>query len=262
MKTYTIRPINTGFATTSRAKYIIHHSAHKFYDVEGDQDLPVVVFLVEGNGMKIMVDTGMSDTEIAHKYHHPGSTQPEGYAIPDQLKKMGVDPSEIDAVILTHLHWDHCYHLHAFTNAKFYVQQIEYAFAKEPIPLYHKSYEYPALYGMTPQFDGIEFELLDGETEIFDGISVYPSPGHSVGHQTVVVNTTEGEFHCCGDLVFTYDNFKSVPEINYEITPPSRFQDIVASWNSIVECKNRAVDIKHILPTHEMSVTDRELIGE
>ena len=261
MKSYTIRPINTGFATTSRSTYIFHHSTHKFYDVSGEQDLPVIVFLVEGNGHKILVDTGMSSTEIAHKYHHPGSSQPEGFAVYEQLEKIGVKPEEIDTVILTHLHWDHCYHLAKFTNATFYVQKIEYDFARNPIPLYYKSYEEPSL-GLTPQFEGIEFELLNGEVEVLDGISVYPSPGHSVGHQTVVVNTNDGKFHCCGDLVFTYDNFKEIPEIGYSITPPSRFQDIVSTWNSIEECKRRVEGkIDHILPTHELKVLDRKIIG-
>ncbi|WP_367277240.1 N-acyl homoserine lactonase family protein, partial [Oceanispirochaeta sp.] len=258
---YTIKPINTGFATTSRSTYIFHHSTHKFYDVTGEQDLPVVVFLIEGNGHKILVDTGMSNTEIAHKYHHPGSSQPEGYAIYDQLEKMGVKCEEIDTVILTHLHWDHCYHLSRFTRAKFYVQSIEYEFAKNPIPLYHKSYEDPSI-GLTPQFEGIDFELLNGETSVLDGISVYLSPGHSIGHQTVVVNTTEGEFHLCGDLVFTYDNFKEIPQIGYSITPPARFQDVINSWRSIEECKKRAASIDHILPTHEMAVLDRKVIGQ
>lgn len=260
MNTYTIRPINTGFATTSRSTYIFHHSTHKYYDVSGSQDLPVIVFLVEGNGHKILVDTGMSSTEIAHRYHHPGSSQPEGYAIHEQLSSMGIDPDEIDMVVLTHLHWDHCYHLSKFRNATFYVQQIEYDFARDPIALYYKSYEYPTL-GLTPQFEGITFELLQGEVEIIDGISVYPSPGHSIGHQTVTVNTTDGIYHCCGDLVFTYDNFKPIEEIQYSITPPSRFQDIISSWKSIEECKERALDIDHILPSHEIAVLKRTIIG-
>ena len=260
MTKYRIRPINTGFATTSRSTYIYHHSTHKFYDVSGDEDLPVIAFYVEGGGRKIMIDTGMSSTRIAHEYHHPGSSQPEGFAIHHQLKKINVDPAEIDTVILTHLHWDHIYHLDKFTNAKFYVQRIEYDFALNPIPLYHKSYEYPSI-GLIPQFDKIDFELLDGESQIMDGISVYLSPGHSIGHQTVIVHTKDGEYHCCGDLVFTRDNFKPIPQINYTITPPARFADIISSWRSIENCLHRAVDVEHILPTHEIKVLDKEVIG-
>lgn len=249
MTNYTITPINTGFTNTSKRQYLYHHSVHKFYDVEGFVKLPVTVFLVQGGGRNIMIDTGMSDTEIAGKYHHPGSVQPQGHAVYEQLERLGVRCSEITDIIFTHLHWDHVYYLDRFVNASLHVQRTEYEFAVNPIPLYYKSYEYPVL-GLKPQFDGRNFKLYDGEAEIFDGISVYPTPGHSVGHQTVVVNTSEGQYHCCGDLIFTYDNLKPVPEMHYDITPPGRFLDIVDEWNSIVELKKRAKSQEFILPTH------------
>ncbi len=249
MTQYTIRPIITGFTHTSKGNYLYHHSVHKYYDCEGFLDLPVTIFLVEGGGKKILVDTGMSDTARADKYHHPGSVQPEGYAVYEQLEKLGIACAEIDIIIFTHLHWDHVYYLDRFPNARLYVQKNEYEFALAPIPIYHKSYEYPAI-GIHPQFEGREFQLLTGEAEIVDGISVYPSPGHSVGHQTVVVNTKNGKYHCCGDLIFTYNNLKEIPEIAYEITPPGRFLNIADEWNSIVELKKRAAGNEFILPTH------------
>lgn len=249
MKNYTITPIITGFTHTNKSTYLYHHTVHKYYDTEGFMDLPVTVFLAQNDERKILIDTGMSDTETAGKYHHPGSVQPEGYSIWEQLEKRGIKCEEIDAIVFTHLHWDHVYYLNKFPNAKLYAQRKEYEFAVKPIPLYYKSYEYPVL-GIRPQFDQREIILLDGECEIMDGISVYPSPGHSVGHQTVVVQTKEGEYHCCGDLIFTYDNLKEVQEIHYDITPPGRFLDVVDSWNSIVELKKRAASQKFILPTH------------
>lgn len=60
MTNYTITPINTGFTNTSKGQYLYHHSVHKFYDVEGFVKLPVTVFLVQGGGRNIMIDTGMS----------------------------------------------------------------------------------------------------------------------------------------------------------------------------------------------------------
>ena len=68
--------------------------------------------------------------------------------------------------------------------------------------------------------------------------------------RTVVVNTKEGQFHCCGDLIFTYDNLKPCPDIFYDITPPSRFVNIVEEWHSIEELKKRAKSQEFILPTH------------
>lgn len=255
MQNYTIKPMITGFTKTSKGNYLYHHSTHAFYDVEGYAELPVTIFLVQGNGHNILIDTGMSNTEIAGKYHHPGSYQPEGAAVYEQLEAMGMSCGDIDTIIFTHLHWDHVYYLDKFTNAKLYVQKTEYEFAVNPIPLYYKSYEYPVL-GLKPQFDGKRFELLEGECEIMDGISVYPSTGHSVGHQTVMVQTKEGVYHCCGDLIFTYDNLKEVPEMHYDITPPGRFLDIVDSWKSIVELKNRITSVDKVLATHA-----QEMIG-
>ncbi|ERF60570.1 metallo-beta-lactamase domain protein [Treponema socranskii subsp. socranskii VPI DR56BR1116 = ATCC 35536] len=255
MTNYTITPINTGLVNSNKATYLYHFSTHKFYDVTGDVKLPVTVFLVQGGGRKIMVDLGMSDTEIAGKYHHPGSIQSEGMAVHEQLTKLGIDPKEITDVIFTHLHWDHVYNLDKFPNADLYVQRKEYDFAVNPIPIYYKSYEYPVI-GREPQFKGRAFNFLDGEAKIMDGIYVYPSPGHSVAHQTVVVNTSEGQYHCCGDLIFTYDNLKEIPQIHYEITPPGRFLNIVDEWNSIVELKRRAKSIEFILPTHAPEMLD------
>lgn len=255
MTNYTITPIITGYTRTSKNQYIYHHSTHKFYDCDGFADLPATAFLVQGGGKKILVDTGMSSTEIANKYHHPGSVQPEGYAIYEQLKKLGIDSSEIDMIIFTHLHWDHVYYLNKFPQAELYVQRAEYEFAIKPIPLYYKSYEYNQK-GIKPQFEGRKFNLLDGECQIIDGIYVYPSPGHSIAHQTVVVNTKDGEYHCCGDLIFTYDNVKEIPEIGYDITPPGRFLNIVDTWNSIVELKKRAKSKEFILPSHTPEMVD------
>lgn len=255
MKEYTITPINTGMVNSNKANYLYHNSTHKYYDVEGNIQLPVTVFLVQSEDRKILIATGMSSTEIANKYHHPGSVQPEGYAIYEQLEKMGISCDEITDIIYTHLHWDHVYYTPMFKNAKLYAQRKEYEFALNPIPLYYKSYEEPHL-GIHPQWEGREFVLLDGECEVLDGISVYPTPGHSVGHQTVVVNTKEGQFHCCGDLIFTYDNLKPCPDIFYDITPPSRFVNIVEEWHSIEELKKRAKSQEFILPTHAPEMID------
>lgn len=263
--TYTIKAINTGFATTSKSKYLYHHSVHKFYDVVGDADLPVVVLLVQGGGHNILIDTGMSSTDIADIYHHPGSYQNEGQAIHEQLESMGMSPDDIDTIIFTHLHWDHVYNMEKFKNAKLYVQKVEYEYATNPIPLYYKSYEAPIL-GRKPPFDGAEFEFLNGECEVMDGISVYPTPGHSPGHQNVTIQTTEGIFHFVGDLFFTMDALKEVPEMHYDITPPGRFLNINDSWNSIRDLKRRINSNDQVLATHTFEMIDLinsgKVIGE
>ena len=145
MGNLTIRPINTGYVTMIPKQYLYHHSTVKFYPNASDQEeeYPVFAYLVEGGDKLLLIDTGMAYTERASKYHHHGSRQPEGMAIAEQLAKIGYTPEDIDIVVFTHLHWDHCFYMEKFTNAEFYVSEKEYHFAMDPIPLYYKSYEAP-----------------------------------------------------------------------------------------------------------------------
>lgn len=255
---YTIRPVCTGYIHTSLGNCIYHESVHRYYqNMEGYLDTPITVFLLEGNGHRILVDTGMSDTDIANRLHIKGSWQPDGYAIQDQIEKLGMDPNDIDSIILTHMHWDHYYNIDKFPKASIFVQKAEWDFSHAPTPTYYRIYEHPK-WNLRPQYQGIEkqFELVEGENQIFPGIRVYPSPGHSIGHQTVAVDTKEGTYHLCGDLIFLYENLRPHEDIVYELTPPARYQNLSAWWDSVLELKRRAGNEKFILPCHDLKIEE------
>lgn len=258
MSNLTIRPLNTGFVTMIPKQYLYHHSVQKYYPMASDkeEEYPVFAYLIEGGDKKILVDTGMAWTERASTWHHHGSRQPEGMGIVDRLAQIGYQPKDIDIIIFTHLHWDHCFYLEQFDTSKLYVHEKEYLFAMNPIPLYYKSYESPHL-GITRPFEGREFELTHDGDEIVTGVRVFDTPGHSVGHQAVEVDTAGGRYICCGDAVFIMDNLKPVPELHYDITPPNRFSDIVACWKSIEKIRDRAESPEHILTTHDRSMLER-----
>lgn len=258
MNNLTIRPINTGFVTMIPKQYLYHHSTAAFYPDASDkeEEYPVFTYLVENGDKLLLVDTGMAYTERADQYHHHGSYQPEGMSIVGQLEKIGYRPEDIDIVVFTHLHWDHCFYIEKFTNAQFYVNQKEYEFAMDPIPLYYKSYEAPQL-GITRPFEGIQMNLVSGETEIMPGVRVFETPGHSVGHQSVEIDTADGRYICCGDSIFIMDNVKPIDELHYDITPPNRFSDIIATWQSIRLIKDRAEGIDRILTCHDREILNR-----
>ena len=164
--------------------------------------------------------------------------------------RSGADGSFRGTALVTHMHWDHCYYLDKFTGAQFFVHEKEYAFAMNPIPLYYKSYEHPAL-GIKRPFEGIEMTTVSGETEIIPGVRVFETFGHSPGHQSVEVDTKNGSYICCGDSLFVLDNLNPIEEIHYNITPPGRYVDIIATWESIELQKKRAARPELILPCHE-----------
>ena len=101
--TYTIKPIKVGSILYYRGAFNSNQDQYK-----EKEWFPVLTFLIEGNGHKIMVDTGCGNPAMGSMkrcFHGPSEQLPD--QVPDAaLRKLGVDPSEIDTVILTHLHWD------------------------------------------------------------------------------------------------------------------------------------------------------------
>ncbi len=257
MSKWKIRPINTGYVTTAPRQYIYHHSVLPAIPgiPEGRITMPVFCFLLDNGIQNVLVDTGMAWTERADKYHHAGSYQPEGMAVFEQLQKIGINPHVIDAVILTHLHWDHVYYLDRFTHATLYVNEKEYRFAMNPIPIYYKSYEHPSL-GIESQFRSLSFAFTKDEEELFPGIRILDTPGHSPGHISVEVDTAEGTYICCGDSLFMRKNYDPVYSLGYDVTPPGRYSDIIEAWNSIARQKIRAAGREYLLPTHEPAIEE------
>jgi N-acyl homoserine lactone hydrolase len=100
----------------------------------------------------------------------------------DGLRGLGVDPGDVRLVVNCHLHRDHCGGNPELPGRPLFVQRAELAAALEP------GYTVPALV----DFPGATYEQLDGEAEILPGVRVVPTPGHTAGHQSLVVDCAEG----------------------------------------------------------------------
>lgn len=244
-----IHPLHTGFIRLDKGLYIT--SSHDDYGLE--VEVPTNAFYVEADGKKILVDTGMAETTEAD-LHHPGSYQPDGYRIEQRLADLGVSPEEIDAVIFTHLHWDHCANMKLFSNAEFWVHADELAFALDPHVLYLKSYSSPKL-GMEPPFKGVEFNTVSGEQAFSPSITMFPTPGHCPGHQAVAVQTGGKVVIIAGDAVFADENMLPNKKRGLPFTPMGRFVDVFKLYASMEEIIERA-DV--VLTSHGTGVYDQK----
>jgi glyoxylase-like metal-dependent hydrolase (beta-lactamase superfamily II) len=245
MSEYQIRPLKTGTIIVDKGAYIT-----RGIGLGQEVEIPAAAWYLSDDQRKVMVDTGMCHTALAD-WHHPGSRQEPGEAVHERLRAIGVDGAEIEMIIFTHLHWDHCHNLDRFPNARFLVNAREYAFAMDPIPPYYKSYEHHRL-GKRAPFADIRFETIEGEVEVLPGIRVFPTPGHSPGHQSVSVDTEAGVHVIAGDAVFSHENLAPAGE-HLPFTVMGRFMDIVAAWHSLEEIVKRA-DV--VLPGHDMGTTE------
>jgi N-acyl homoserine lactone hydrolase len=200
MTLYTITPLDLGSCWREKSFFTY------MTDVGTQIELSIISFLIVGGGRTILVDTGAPPPEQALARHLPYE-QTQTQTLPHQLGLCGLDPSDVDAVIYTHLHWDHAYNTKSLSKARFFVSERELEFAKDPYPIQDWMYDAPSA-GGSPDYLSVDFEFTDPDQQIFKGIHVVPTPGHSPGHQSIVIETEAGRAILAGDLAPLHENWE------------------------------------------------------
>jgi N-acyl homoserine lactone hydrolase len=169
-------------------------------------DVPVLAWLLRNGDECILVDTGPASPESAWARQRVELDQSEGRSLIAQLKARNLAIDQIDAVISTHLHWDHC-GAYEIVAAPIYVQRGEVRFAFAPIPTQLRSYEALELDMQPAWLSSVgRMYMLDGRFEIRPGVTAIPLPGHTPGSQGVLVQTKSGQYCITGDLVNCMEN--------------------------------------------------------
>lgn len=150
--------------------------------------------LVRAGGQTIVVDTGLG-TKLNDKERRIWGLQRPTGTLLDGLARLGVAPEDVDLVIDTHLHGDHCAGnttldgasgedvRPTFPRARYVVQRREYEDAMRPNERTRATY-FPINY--EPLVTGGQMTLLDGDAEVAPGVRVVVTPGHTPGHQCVL----------------------------------------------------------------------------
>jgi len=159
---------------------------------------------------KIVVDTGAGELPEKHRTLFNVKRRAEEN-LKAQLAHHGLIPNDIDIVVNTHLHFDHCGNNALFKNAKFIVQADEYRYAFEPDRFQQAAY-------LRELFDvKIDFEFIQGDRKIANDVFVVSTPGHSIGHQSVIIKADNKDYVYCGDAAPTKENLerRNIPGILY-----------------------------------------------
>lgn len=211
-------------------------------------DLACLSWLLLDGDRAIVVDTGPGSAELTDRLH-PGVWLEEREALGAQLRRRGVRLQEVRTVILTHLHWDHCYGTEAFVNAELLVQADEIRYAIYPLPCDRIVYEFesgPPFLKEVPRMVAVE-----GACEVTPGVSVIPTPGHSPGHQSVLVTTAVGPYLIAGDHFDLFENWR-------EMCPSGPTVDLASWYRSYEAVRRLGVEV---LPGHDPAVLSQPVYG-
>lgn len=195
---------------------------------------------IEHPEVKIVVDTGMDISVLPEERVKAWSPQQlDSQRIDNALRALGVKPEDIDIVINTHLHADHCSFNKLFTNATWLIQRDEFLQALTPEPFE------PTYIRSTIQGTGPKPEFLNGDYNVVNGVQIISTPGHTEGHQSVTVETEKsGVFFITGDMCMVRENFEGSERTSREGWPPGAHNDLRQGMRSLRKLKKIMAETK------------------
>ncbi len=191
--------------------------------------------LVQTPKKHILVDTGIGG-KIKDRFKEIYRVERE-HGLVASLAAVGVTPENVDFVVDTHLHFDHCggntirrdaTYVPTFPNAKYVIQEKEWFAATNPNERTKASY-------LKEDFEPLEkagqLMLVAGEHTVVEGVKVMPTPGHTKGHQSVLIESEGKKAFYCGDLIPTASHVKLPYIMGYDLYPV----DILETKRKILE---------------------------
>lgn len=161
-------------------------------------EMPVWSFLIETSDGPLLIDTGMPDSFVDNPDYYKG-TRREGRCVPNMqekdrivniLKRVGYQPDDIQTVISSHLHLDHAGGNGHFRNTPIMIQRAEYDAVMK-----NADYAPPEC-----RIPDLKYQIIEGDHEVAPGIKILFTPGHSPGHQSVLLTTPQS-----GPIFLTID---------------------------------------------------------
>ena len=240
---YSIKPLLLGKHRATEGQFT--------YFVDWDKEIwrRNVFWYIRVEDKNVLVDTGISQADMERYLY--GQPYEHIRSFSEALNLVGITPEDVDIIIQTHLHYDHCGHTALCKKAKVIVQEAELKFAYSPHALFAGSYNLGFL-------RDVHFHVVSGDQQILTGIRVLEVPGHSPGAQAVAVDTKEGTaiisgFCCIKENFFPPEKMRT----KWPVLTPGVSVNSLQAFDSALRIKGLA-DI--IIPNHDLESAQREEI--
>lgn len=249
MARYRIHPIVLGTKVFDKGMMTYQHGYGTPFVI------PIYAWYLEGGDRRILVDTGEA---------HPIRSAEREAAIggrictfEEGLDKWGLTPGDVDIVIHTHLHSDHCENDNLCTNARIWVHAAELSRVHNPHPL---DFRYLADHVEEVEENG-QLHVVDADCEVVPGIRMMHTPAHTEGGMSVLVDTQGGLAVITGFCVIEENFFppRQIRAMEMEVIPPGTPVNPCQAYDMMLTIKSMA-DI--LLPLHEPRFAAMDTVGE
>ncbi|QCU89925.1 N-acyl homoserine lactonase family protein [Thiomicrorhabdus sediminis] len=217
---------------------------------------PILAYLIETSQGRILFDVGCDYKKInqpdlrKHYYEHDGfefgpPQMEEAQRLPNKLEILGLQPTDIDMVFCSHLHFDHAGGLCEFCGAEVHVHAKELAAAKEPADdaYFADDFELP-----------LNWKLQTKEYSLVEGVDAIETPGHTAGHMSLLIELPKGSpILLAGDAADLQEN------IDKEIAPGLCWQDNESLAIASIQKLKQIAEKKHadLWPNHDWEFFQR-----
>ncbi|MBA2700136.1 MAG: N-acyl homoserine lactonase family protein [Chloroflexi bacterium] len=157
----------------------------------------VMAYVVRHRRGLLLFDTGFGFGNVALDAYY----QPRARRLPEALAAAGFALADVGAVVNCHLHVDHAGQNACLPRVPIYVQPAEWQLAHTTD---HTILEWI-------DFAGARYEQIAGDHDLFEGIRVLATPGHTGGHQSLAVETADGLHILAGQAVYTAGEWAGEP---------------------------------------------------
>ena len=216
-------------------------------DPHESEQMDYFVWLVRNARHTVVVDTGFDEQAAQRRQRNYLRSPAAG------LRLLGVDPQQVQDVVITHLHYDHAGNLQDFPSARFHLQDKEMAYATGRymgLPFFSHAYESDDVVAAVRMVYGGRVVFHDGDGEIVPGVTVHHIGGHTLGLQSVRVWTRVGWLVLASDAAHYFANM-------LESRPFPVVADVTRMADGWRKLRTLAGAAGHIVPGHDPLVMRR-----
>lgn len=222
-----------------RPEYFLSHDVH-------DEPLSIhyYLWLARRPGHVCLIDTGFS-AATANKRRRTLLRDPI-----DSLELLGTAASEVQDVVVTHLHYDHAGNVDRLPNAQFHLQEreMQYATGRHMAQkMLNAPYDPEDVGALVRNVFQGRVRFHDGDGRLSDGMTVHHVGGHTMGMQIVRVLTKRGWVVLASDASLFYDG--------YACCQPTRLlYSLPETLSGFASIRELADSVDHVVPGHDVRV--------